>query len=221
MFSDKLMEIHDLLYDRYGAQHWWPGESTIEIIVGAILTQNTNWGNVEKAIANLKAANVLAPAALFAIDAARLSELIRPAGYYNIKTKRLKNFMAWLFQDRFCGDLELVAQMSADILREELLGIKGVGPETADSILLYAFDKPVFVIDTYTCRVLGRHGLLEPDSGYEQIKDLFESYLPGETKLFNEYHALLVKVGKEHCRPKAKCHNCPLESLSHQLEEFY
>ena len=136
MFSDKLMEIHDLLYDRYGAQHWWPGESTIEIIVGAILTQNTNWGNVEKAIANLKAAKVLAPAALFAIDAARLSELIRPAGYYNIKTKRLKNFMAWLFQDRFCGDLELVAQMSTDILREELLGIKGVGPETADSILL-------------------------------------------------------------------------------------
>jgi endonuclease-3 related protein len=221
MFSDKLMEIHDLLYDRYGAQHWWPGESTIEIIVGAILTQNTNWGNVEKAIANLKAAKVLAPAALFAIDAARLSELIRPAGYYNIKTKRLKNFMAWLFQDRFCGDLELVAQMSTDILREELLGIKGVGPETADSILLYAFDKPVFVIDTYTCRVLGRHGLLEPDSGYEQVKDLFESYLPGETKLFNEYHALLVKVGKEHCRPKAKCHNCPLESLPHQLDELY
>ncbi len=221
MFSNKLMEIHDLLYDRYGAQHWWPGESTIEIIVGAILTQNTNWGNVEKAIANLKAANVLAPAALFAIDAARLSELIRPAGYYNIKTKRLKNFMAWLFQDRFCGDLELVAQMSTDILREELLGIKGVGPETADSILLYAFDKPVFVIDTYTCRVLGRHGLLEPDSGYEQVKDLFESYLPGETKLFNEYHALLVKVGKEHCRPKAKCHNCPLESLPHQLDELY
>lgn len=220
MFSDKLMEIYDLLYDRYGAQHWWPGESTIEIIVGAILTQNTNWGNVEKAIANLKAANVLGPEALFAIDSARLSELIRPAGYYNIKTRRLKNFMSWLFQDRFCGDLELFAQMSTDILREELLSIKGVGRETADSILLYAFDKPVFVIDTYTCRVLGRHGLLEPDSGYEQVKDLFESNLPADTKLFNEYHALLVKAGKEHCRPKARCHNCPLESLPHQLEEY-
>lgn len=219
MFSDKLMEIHDLLYDRYGQQHWWPGDSTFEIIVGAILTQNTNWGNVEKAIANLKLANVLEPVALFEIDAARLSELIRPSGYYNIKTKRLKNFMAWLFEDRFCGDLELVAQMSTDVFREELLMIKGIGPETADSILLYAFDKPVFVIDTYTCRVLGRHGLLEPDSGYEQVKELLESCLPSDTKLFNEYHALLVKVGKEHCRPKAKCQNCPLESIPHQLDE--
>lgn len=218
MFSDKLMEIHDLLYDRYGPQHWWPGDSTFEIIVGAILTQNTNWTNVEKAIANLKAANALTPGTLNEIDPAQLSELIRPAGYYNIKTTRLKNFMAWLFQDRFCGDLDLVAQMSTDMLREELLCIKGIGPETADSILLYAFGKPVFVVDTYTCRVLGRHGFLGPDMGYEQVRELFEGSLPTEVGLFNEYHALLVKVGKEHCKPKAKCENCPLEKLPHDLD---
>ena len=218
MYSDKLMEIHDLLYDRYGPQHWWPGDSRFEIILGAILTQNTNWTNVEKAIANLKAANCLDPAPIAEMEIEKLAELIRPAGYYNLKARRLKNFMDWLFDDRFAGDLDIVAQMATDILRQELLAIKGIGPETADSIVLYAFEKPVFVIDAYTCRVLGRHGLLEPEAGYEQIREFFESALPADVKLFNEYHALLVQVGKEFCRPRAKCDNCPLESLPHDAD---
>ncbi len=218
MYCDKLMEIYDLLYDRYGPQHWWPGESRIEIIIGAILTQNTNWGNVEKAITNLKSAGCLSASRLAEIDVGRLSELIRPAGYYNMKAGRLKNFMGWLFQDGFGGDVDAVGEMSTDVLREELLGVNGIGPETADSILLYAFEKPVFVVDAYTCRVLGRHGLLEPDGGYEQVREFFESNLPEDVRLFNEYHALLVRVGKEQCRPKARCSGCPLENLQHDLE---
>jgi endonuclease-3 related protein len=218
MYAEKLMEIHDLLYDRYGPQQWWPGDSRFEIIVGAILTQNTNWLNVEKAIANLKTADCLDPAKLAEIETGRLAELIRPAGYYNIKAKRLKNFMDWLFADRFAGDLDVVAQMSADVLRGELLGVTGIGPETADSILLYAFEKPVFVVDAYTCRVMGRHGFLEPEAGYEQIREFFESSLPTDVKLFNEYHALLVRTGKEYCRPKPKCAGCPLESLPHDTD---
>ena len=218
MYAEKLMEIHDLLYDRYGPQQWWPGDSRFEIIIGAILTQNTNWLNVEKAIANLKTANCLNVAKLADMEIDALAELIRPAGYYNIKAKRLKNFMEWLFADRFAGDLDVVAQMSTDVLRAELLSVTGIGPETADSILLYAFEKPVFVVDAYTCRVMGRHGFLEPDAGYEQIREFFESCLPADVKLFNEYHALRVRTGKEHWKPKPKCAGCPLESLPHDTD---
>jgi len=215
MYSEKLMEIYRLLYDRYGPQHWWPGESRIEIAVGAILTQNTNWANVEKAIANLKSAGLLTTESLAEVDIGTLSELIRPAGYYNVKARRLKNFLEWLQQPPRAGNLEALEAVNTQLLREQLLEIKGIGPETADSILLYAFEKRVFVVDAYTCRVLGRHGLLDHDSDYEQIRDLFESNLVGDVKLFNEYHALLVRLGKEHCRPKAKCRGCPLESLVH------
>jgi len=215
MYSEKLMEIYRLLYDRYGPQHWWPGESRIEIAVGAILTQNTNWANVEKAIANLKSAGLLTTQGLAEVDIGTLSELIRPAGYYNVKARRLKNFLEWLQQPPRAGNLEALEAVNTQLLREQLLEIKGIGPETADSILLYAFEKRVFVVDAYTCRVLGRHGLLDHDSDYEQIRDLFESNLVGDVKLFNEYHALLVRLGKEHCRPKAKCRGCPLESLVH------
>ena len=208
------MEIYELLYDRYGPQHWWPGNSRFEVIVGAILTQNTNWGNVEKAIANLKAADCLTAKHLHKLDTQSLAELIRPAGYFNIKAKRLKNFLNWLF-DNYDGDLARFESFSADVLREVLLMINGIGPETADSIALYAFDKTVFVVDAYTCRVMGRHGLIEQGANYQQVKDFFESNLETNTKLFNEFHALLVRVGKDHCRPKAKCNGCPLESLSH------
>lgn len=215
MLSKKLMNIYDLLYARYGPQHWWPGETRLEIIVGAILTQNTNWQNVEKAIANLKAADMLSEERLATVGVSELAELIRPAGYYSIKAQRLKSFMNWLSAEPYCGRLQAVEKTPTDTLRESLLGIKGVGRETADSILLYAFGRSVFVVDAYTCRVMGRHGLIDRQADYEEIRRLFEDHLPFDAVLFNEYHALLVRLGKEHCRPTARCTGCPLEDLPH------
>ncbi|MFA5252068.1 MAG: endonuclease III domain-containing protein, partial [Phycisphaerae bacterium] len=203
MLTEQLTEIYQLLFDRFGPQHWWPGETAFEIITGAILTQNTNWANVEKAIVNLKSANLLTAEKLYHLDVSKLAELIRPAGYYNIKTKRLKSFLTWLFHN-YDGRLENLENLHTDRLRDELLAVKGIGPETADSILLYAFNRPIFVVDAYTARVAVRHGLIEPDAGYEQLRDLFQSNLPEDVQLFNEYHALLVRVGKEFCKPTAK-----------------
>ena len=220
MSSEVLTEIYRLLYDEFGPQQWWPGESRFEIITGAILTQNTNWANVEKAINNLKAADCLIPEKLHLLDPAQLAQLIRPAGYFNIKAKRLKNFVNWLF-DNYNGELTDLESIDTGRFREELLTIKGVGRETADSILLYAFDRPIFVVDAYTARVVFRHELISPEADYEQLKELFESSLPADTPLFNEYHALLVRVGKEFCRPKARCPGCPLEKLPHTLDFEY
>jgi endonuclease-3 related protein len=220
VITDKLMQMYDLLLASYGKQGWWPGSGRFETIVGAILTQNTNWANVDKALNKLKAANALDADKLYRMDQDCLAELIRPAGYYNIKAGRLKNFLGWLY-DNYDGDLERLAGMSVYSLREELLSVKGIGRETADSILLYAFDKPVFVVDTYTARVVIRHGLIEQEAGYEQLRDLFESNLPQDTKLFNEFHALIVQAGKKYCKPKPKCHGCPLESLPHETEPQY
>jgi endonuclease-3 related protein len=220
MSCEQLSEIYRLLYDKFGPQHWWPGETGFEIIVGAILTQNTNWANVEKAIANLKSAECLTPEKLHHLDVARLAALIRPAGYFNIKAKRLKSFLSWLFE-KYDGRLTALENLDTDRLRAELLAIKGIGRETADSILLYAFDRPVFVIDAYTARVVFRHGLIAPDAGYEQLREFFESSLPADTQLFNEYHALLVRLGKEFCRPKAGCPGCPLEKLPHTIDIEY
>jgi endonuclease-3 related protein len=217
MFSEQLTEIYQLLFDRFGPQHWWPGETQFEIITGAILTQNTSWANVEKAIANLKSANLLTPEKLYNLNTSQLAELIRPAGYYNIKANRLKSFLTWLFQN-YDGRLKNLAGLDTDHLRIELLAIKGIGHETADSILLYAFDRPIFVVDAYTARVAVRHGLIEPDADYEQLRDLFQSNLPQDVRLFNEYHALLVRVGKEFCKPTANCPGCPLEKLPHRLD---
>jgi endonuclease-3 related protein len=212
MTEKQLLDIYKLLFDAFGPQHWWPGETQFEIIVGAILTQNTNWTNVEKAIANLKSAGWLSPEKLHKLDASQLAELIRPAGYFNIKAKRLKNFLDWLFND-YEGQLEELENINTSRLRTELLSINGIGYETADSILLYAFDREIFVVDAYTARVAVRHGLIEPDADYEQLRELFQSNLPPDTKLFNEYHALLVKAGKDFCRPNALCSGCPLENL--------
>lgn len=219
MSYEKLMQIYELLYERYGPQHWWPGRTAFEVIIGAILTQNTNWANVEKAIANLNAAECLTAEKLHRMETSELAELIRPAGYYNIKAARLKNFLDWLFEN-YDGDLKQLEHLSAGEMREQLLAIKGIGAETADSIVLYAFDKPVFVVDTYTCRVLGRHGLIEAGANYEQVREYFESNLAADVKLFNEYHALLVRVGKEYCRPKPRCEGCPLASLPHDTEQL-
>lgn len=217
MISEQLTEIYQLLLDRFGPQHWWPGETQFEIITGAILTQNTAWPNVEKAIDNLKAANLLTPEKIRNMQTPKLAEFIKPAGYFNIKAKRLKNFLAWLFE-HYDGQLTNLQSVSTSRLRTELLAIKGVGPETADSILLYAFDREIFVVDAYTARVAVRHGLLEPPVDYDQLQLLFQANLPADARLFNEYHALLIKVGKEFCRPKPKCDNCPLEKLPHTLE---
>jgi len=220
MISEQLTEIYQLLFDRLGPQHWWPGQDQFEIITGAILTQNTNWANVEKALTNLKSADRLAPEKLHHFDLSQLAELIRPAGYYNIKAKRLKNFINWLF-DNYDGRLTNLETVDTDQLRAELLAIKGIGYETADSILLYALNRPIFVVDAYTARIAFRHQLIEPDAEYEQLRELFQSNLPQDVQLFNEYHALLVRVGKEFCRPKARCPGCPLEKLSHILDMEY
>jgi endonuclease-3 related protein len=218
--SEQLTEIYQLLFERFGPQHWWPGETQLEIITGAILTQNTNWTNVEKAIKNLKSAGLLTAQKLYNVDLGELAELIRPAGYYNIKAKRLKSFLKWLFED-FGGQLANVEDVETDRLREQLLAIKGVGRETADSILLYAFKRCVFVVDAYTARVAVRHELIEAGADYEQLRELFQSNLRQDERLFNEYHALLVRVGKEFCRPKARCAGCPLEALPHNPENEY
>jgi endonuclease-3 related protein len=220
MIAEQLNEIYQLLFERFGPQHWWPGETQFEIITGAILTQNTNWGNVEKAIANLKSAGRLTFEELYHLDLSQLAELIRPAGYYNIKARRLKNFINWLF-DSYAGNLMNLESIDTDKLRTELLAIKGIGCETADSILLYALNRPVFVVDAYTARVAVRHELIEPNADYEQLQELFQSNLPQDTRLFNEYHALLVRLGKEFCRPMAQCPACPLEKLPHTLKHEY
>jgi endonuclease-3 related protein len=179
-------------------------------MVGAILTQNTNWANVEKAINNLKKNKLLSEYALYRLSHRRLASLIRPAGYYNIKAKRLKEFIAFLFKD-YQGNLKKISQADTLVLRRQLLSVNGIGPETADSILLYSLNKPVFVIDAYTRRILSRHSLLKEGSSYEEAQDLFMQNLENDVKLFNEYHALLVKLGKEFClKNKPKCEMCPL-----------
>ncbi|MCM8782711.1 MAG: endonuclease III domain-containing protein [Candidatus Omnitrophica bacterium] len=208
-----LLDIYKRLHNRFGSQNWWPGESQFEVIVGAILTQNTAWSNVEKAIKNLKREGLLSPKTLSKIKTSRLSRLIRPSGYYNIKAKRLRNFIDFL-KTRYRGNLSKLFKIETQTLRNALLNIKGVGPETADSILLYAGNKPVFVIDSYTKRIFSRHRLIHKNDTYMQIQDFFMSNLPKNTKLYNEYHALIVKVGKDFCKKKKpKCNICPLNGL--------
>jgi endonuclease-3 related protein len=205
----RLMEIFDLLLGRYGHLHWWPAETPFEVCVGAILTQNTNWGNVEKAIANLKREGLLSAGALRDLPVERLAEVIRPAGFFNLKSERLKGFIAWLFR-RYGGSLERMFTGEWRNLREELLTVKGIGLETADSILLYAGAKPSFVVDAYTRRLLASLGLITGREGYEDIRSLFMENLPEDVELFNEYHALIVQHAKEHCRKKPHCAGCVL-----------
>lgn len=181
-------------------------------MVGAVLTQNTNWRNVEKAVGNLRAKNLLNPKALSNLPIAKLARFIRPAGYYNIKAKRLKSLLKFMMK-RYGGDINRMASINTGSLREELLSVNGIGPETADSILLYALNKPVFVVDAYTKRIFLRHGLVKEGADYEEVRELFSSNLKKDAALFNEYHALLVKLGKEFClKSKAKCSICPLKS---------
>lgn len=208
-----LRVMYERLYAALGPQNWWPGDTPFEVAVGAILTQNTNWGNVERAIRNLKAAHSLSARRIHAMPVEELAELIRPSGYYNIKTKRLKAFVSYLMT-QWGGSMARMARAPQAELREALLSIKGIGPETADSIILYALDKPVFVIDAYTKRILSRHGVLNYDEPYALYQGLFHGSLVPDLALYNEYHALLVMIGKTHCRPKSPlCEGCPLEGF--------
>jgi len=211
MVKPSLIEIYDRLFAFFGPQHWWPGETPFEIIVGAVLTQNTAWTNVEKAIANLKDRGLLTFEAMVTLPHATLADLIRPAGYFNVKASRLHNLLG-MIQDRYAGDLDLFAQEELAALRQNLLEVKGIGPETADSILLYAAEKPTFVIDAYTHRLLSRHGLAaEEGADYHEMQELFMASLPNTPALFNEYHALIVRTGKEFCKKtNPRCAECPL-----------
>ena len=214
-----LLEIYKRLFQSFGPQHWWPGETPFEIAVGAILTQNTNWGNVEKAIDNLKRHGTLSAKAIHNMPVKRLSELIRPAGYFTIKAKRLKSFVDFLMNDYHGSMKRMKHEDIMHSLREKLLSVNGIGPETADSILLYALEKPVFVIDAYTKRVLSRHAIMEHEKPYEKFQELFHSSLREDVRLFNEYHALFVKVGKTFCkRKKPLCDKCPLNMMRSRLD---
>ncbi|MDP3143701.1 MAG: endonuclease III domain-containing protein [Candidatus Omnitrophota bacterium] len=204
--------IHWRLYKEFGPQHWWPAESPFEVIVGTILTQNTNWLNVEKAIGNLRAANCLCANKIKNISSVKLAKLIRPSGYYNIKVKRLKSFIRFLFE-KYGGSLPQMFKASLSKLRCELLAVKGIGPETADSILLYAGGKPIFVVDTYTKRILARHNILGSKDDYKTVQDIFMRNLKPQVRLFNEFHALLVRVGKDFCKKKPLCNLCPLKGI--------
>lgn len=208
--DNRLLLIYRHLSGFFGPLHWWPGDSKLEIIIGAILTQNTNWQNVSKAIKNLKENDLLDVKALFESDEGYLAKLIRPCGYYNLKAKRLKNFISF-FYGKYDGIAEVMFSKDCWLLREELLTINGIGPETADSILLYAGNKPIFVVDAYTKRIFQRHKLVSEKDDYEQIQRYFMKNLPQDCHLYNEFHAQIVMLGKNYCkRNNPNCQDCPL-----------
>lgn len=206
--------IFEKLLKFFGPQHWWPAESQFEVLVGSILTQNTNWTNVEKAINNLKKAGVLSAQKLYRMPTRKLARLIRPAGYFNIKTKRLKNFINFLFRN-YGGSLKRLFAQDVWALRRELLSVSGIGEETADSIILYAAGLPIFVIDAYTKRIFFRHNFIPEDTTYGEIQKFFMANLSRDVKMFNEFHALIVRLGKELClKNKPKCEVCPVRDRS-------
>jgi endonuclease-3 related protein len=208
-----LRTAYERLYNAFGPQDWWPGETPFEIMVGAVLVQNTSWRNVERAIRNLHDAGVMEPHPLYALAPEELAELIRPAGYYQVKARRLRNLLKLVIEE-YDGDLEAMFSIDLAGLREQLLAVHGIGPETADAILLYAGGLPTFVVDTYTHRVLARHGWVGYDAGYLEVKELCEASVPPDAALYNEYHALLVRLGKEYCRRSAPlCEACPLATM--------
>ncbi len=207
------LQIYSQLFEYYGPQSWWPGETPLEIIVGAVLTQNTNWSNVVRAIGNLKRAGALSLEILKAMTHEELAEFIRPSGYYNLKAKRVKNLLQMIITV-YDGKLEDLLNDDMEQGRKNLLSVSGVGQETADSILLYACNQPIFVVDTYTHRIFSRHKLLEEESDYLSIQERFMDYLPHDVQLYNEYHALIVRLGKEFCKKNnPRCETCPLAGI--------
>ncbi len=207
-----ILYTYSLLYKAYGSQYWWPARSPFEVAVGAILTQNTNWSNVEKAIVNLKKKKLLTSGMLFKTNTRPIAEAIRPSGYYNIKAQRLKCFVDFL-HEKYKGNISLMKPSRRDMLREELLDVNGIGPETADSILLYALKKPVFVVDAYTRRITECLGLTVRGDDYSDIQAVFMKNLPESVEIFNEYHALIVRHAKDVCRKKPACARCILRKL--------
>jgi endonuclease III related protein len=216
--AETFRAFYDAMFAAYGPQHWWPAKTPTEVVIGAILTQNTAWKNVERAIENLRLAGALDWQVLHDMPQEQLAELIRPAGTFNVKARRLRAFIDWLWE-RFDGSLNRMFRTSLHTLREELLSISGIGRETADAILLYAGGLPTFVVDAYTARILFRHRLMDESADYDEVKDLIQSNLPDDPQLFNEYHALLVQIGKVHCRPRPRCEGCPLECFPHDVPE--
>jgi endonuclease-3 related protein len=208
---EDLTAVYHRLYDHFGPRYWWPGDTPFEIAIGAILTQSVSWSNVEKAIYALKEKDALDPASIAAMDTDDLASLIRPTLYFNMKARKLKSFCRHLL-DTYGGEMGAMQKRPLSELRAELLGLYGIGPETADSILLYAFEKPVFVVDAYTRRIFARIGYVPPDIGYDALQVLFSDRLPPDGALFNEYHALIVTLGKEYCTAKSpRCGDCPLK----------
>lgn len=205
-----LLNIYSAMLAELGPSHWWPGETPLEIALGAILTQNTAWTNVEKALHNLRTEGLLQAEALYELPEHTLAELIRPSGFFRVKAGRIRNFLGFLYET--CAlNMEKLRFRDMAALRERLLGVPGIGPETADSILLYALNLPSFVVDAYTRRILNRHGLVPEDIEYGELRDFFMDVLPEDADLFNEYHALLVRVGKTWCaRTTPRCADCPL-----------
>ncbi len=212
--SIRIRNFYSALHKRYGSQDWWPAETRLECAAGAILTQNTSWRNVEKAIAALRENSMLSAEKLRSTSHEQLAVLIRPCGYHNLKAKRLKNFIDFLFAG-YGGEMENMLAEDTGKLRKELLSVNGIGEETADSILLYALGKPVFVVDNYSRRILGRHRLIPEGASYAEIQELFVQNLPADTEVFGEYHALIVKTGKLHCAKTPRCEGCPLEHDPH------
>ena len=210
--GELLLRYYRALLDRFGPRKWWPAQTPFEVCVGAVLTQNTAWKNVSKAIDNLKAASALDPVTLYQMSHEDLAGLIRPAGYFNVKAKRLKHFMAYLMEE-WGGDLHRMFSQSQEHLRSALLEIHGVGKETADSIILYAAGMPIFVVDAYTRRVLQRHALINEKADYDEIQDLFHRNLARDTALFNDFHAQIVAVGHHYCKKKPRCDDCPLREF--------
>jgi endonuclease-3 related protein len=205
----RLLGLYERLHRRYGPQRWWPARSRVEVVIGAILTQNAAWRNAERAIARLRAAGALDLRAVLRVPSARLASLLRPSGTFRVKARRLRAFARHVAR-RHGGRLERLLALPLPALGQELRGIGGIGPETADAIALYAAGRPIFVVDAYTRRILARHRLVAPDADYATVQRLFMTHLPHDPALFNEFHALLVRVGKEHCRTRPRCEGCPL-----------
>ncbi len=210
-----LMRIYKKLYRAYGPRNWWPGETSFEVMVGAILTQNTSWRNVERAIQRLKEKGILNPEGIHQLKRSQLASLIKSSGYFRIKADRLKEFVNFLFEN-YDGNINRMRKEELKTLRKKLLGVKGLGPETADSILLYGLRKPIFVVDAYTKRILSRHGITSENATYEEIQKLFMENLLLDERLFNEYHALLVHLGKTVCKKTPKCDICPIKGIEHR-----
>lgn len=208
-----LLNIYNRLMNHYGPQHWWPADEPFEVIIGAILTQSAAWGNVEKAISNLKSAGALSPRELRRLSLTEVASLIHPCGYYNAKALKLKSFAIWL-EEHFNDDLDRLFATDIGQLRQQLLSVHGIGTETADSIILYAANKPIFVIDAYTRRIFSRMGLApSADNSYSAYQSIFMNNLPADTILFNEYHALLVRLAKDACRNRPLCQKCHLTDV--------